>query len=201
MISTIDKNFLDANAIDDILSKVHMLNDHWREKFSINFLPYGIYSVEPSVYRQSVSSYTDIMCNNFSVYHDKIKLKLEEYFNLDINFDTKCHKVGFHIFGPGPLVYDIENFHCDAFTRFRDYKIHSIIIPLTDVDCGLMYKTDNKIEYFNYEPGTMYCWRGDLVHAIKPFSLDKDEYRITMQMHLAIKHPKHILQKSNTLFW
>lgn len=213
--SVIDENFLDQTECDDIKRKVLLLNKKKDSDKHISActLPPGMYTKNYD--RNGISDSNKVMMENFSVYYEKIKSRLELHYKHPIDFHPKLQLPGFHIFSNNKDTegsWNKVNFHQDVFEEIKRYvkvgTIDSIIIPIELPATGgsLVYNTDRKIDdrhtfsiesdkKFIYKKGTMAVWPGNLMHSIGPFSLSKGEYRITMQMHI------NLVEAQGTVFW
>jgi hypothetical protein len=213
----IDDNFLNQNELEDIKAKVFMLKDHWKginirnennDSLISRVLPAGAYSKYFS--KLEIESNNKLMLEHFSYYYDKIKNKLSLHFNVPIRYSNNLQLPGFHIFlnnnGNNKVVKSDVNFHLDKFPMLGQIvnlgKIKSVIIPITVPHSGahLLFNSSgdrtmkNRLlpnvssdEIFNYNPGIMATWSGDLQHSIGPYTLlDSSDSRITMQMHVSL---------------
>jgi hypothetical protein len=220
----IDQSFLNQDELKDINTKVLMLRDHWtlnsvenvEKSILLGMLPSASHSEAFSVKNIDVNN--EIMFKNFSHYYDKIKNKLSSYYNVPVNYSSDFQYPGFHIYlndnGEDKVSIPNVNFHMDRFPRLINRmppgKIESVIIPITLPSNGahlLFNGSGNRTnfhrtmslptdEVFNYTPGMMAAWPGDLYHSIGPFILlNSSEYRITMQMHINFRSDR------GTIFW
>ena len=215
-LTLVQENFLSADDITDIKEKVLLLKDLWQPHSrtdDIFLLPYGAYNGATT---ENISQYKPVMKEKFGTYYEKILDTLTSIFGLS-KYDDQNNYPGFHIF-PGPLESTGINFHNDAFPQFPNnfYETYSAIIPIElGSNCGLLYtdkKYQDKFNHFRFDStftdcihypytiGNFYIWYGKLVHSIAPVTLQENQHRITMQMHIAI--PKvNFLKRPNTVFW
>ena len=214
----IDLNFLNDLELAEIKEKVLTLKEHWsyfehnqNDAIQVRFLSAAMYSF-PSLndYKEHVTKIKPLMKENFFSLYEKIRLKVEDYFNVPAEYYEKFHYPGFHIFALENNKtfgnYPWFKFHYDIFNLTRDLKstgnIFSIIVPIELPSTGgcLLYTNNDKnpIEdhgIFEYKKGMIAVWNGALFHAIQPFNLSKDEYRITLQLHV------YLTQHKATVFW
>jgi hypothetical protein len=214
-VGIIEDNFLSQNEIIDIKEKVLQYKELWKFEGDTGFFPYGLYAKEDKEYRLLVDEFRNLLETNFSSVYTKIQKKISDLFETSISFVSHKHKPGFHIFGPGPLDYKNINYHTDQFPNVLG-KIYSFIIPISlpETPTGLDYIPVEKNigisdikRYASTEicktliynnPGCLGMWDGNVIHTIKPFILNKNEYRITMQFHMAFNT---IYPSKSFIFW
>ena len=203
-IGIIDDDFLSQQEVDDIKKKVFNNKHLWKFEGSTGFFPYGLYSKRSEEYLRTVREFENILETNFSDVYNKIQKKVSDIFNVSCNFVNHKNKPGFHIFGPGPLNYTTVNYHTDVFKDVWG-DIYSFIIPISlpNVITGLEYIDPNKLSnsskiLFYKKTGVLGMWDSSIVHCIKPFVLAEEEYRITIQFHVAINR---ICPNKSIIFW
>jgi hypothetical protein len=214
-VTVLDQNFLTDLECTDIQNKLLSIKNLWQTSNIKYFyyLPTGMYNTSPKAYKQNLS-YKPIMYNLFGTYYDRLLSKLISIFNIDIEYSNDLSYPGFHISNNESMT--IPNFHCDRFIvgqflqgREKLYyvnpKYFSLIIPiaLPNDNSGLLirtsksYKNRHDLIYdqeFIYSKGMLAIWDGDIQHSIKPFTItEENQYRITMQLHLAIANNKGFL--------
>ena len=203
------EGFLSSNETDIIKSKLFAVKNTWNQYDSFYTLPYGPY---PGLYKNvDLNFYNTLLDQNFSDVYEKIKTFFHIFLGRKIIISDSDSRPGFHIFGPGILDYNGYNYHKDSFRK--PGKIITGIIPLTSPNhnIGLNFITDAGVDLFairktnfydnvlfqRYQTGNLYIWNGDMIHSIRPFSLGVNEYRITLQFHIAL----HPIKKEGQLFY
>jgi hypothetical protein len=202
-VGIVDDNFLSSDEVNDIKEKVFNNSHLWENYFTVNVLPSGhSYIRDPKMYVASVKKYQKILEDNFFSVYEKLHKKINDTFNCKCDFMPDKHKPGFHIFGPGPLVHVQKHYHTDNFHNITE-KIYSytipIVLPLEPTGLSYLdplgsYPKHASKDYLHrkhtktvfYKPGCLVMIDGAVTHAIKPFTLDKNEYRITMQLHVGL---------------
>jgi len=207
-IGTIDNSFLSHNEIEDVKTKIFNHHHLWQTspyRPNARFFPYGLYSEPLLRYAKSVSNYKDILDLLFSSYYEKIQQRLSNIFQRNCCYHNFYCKPGFHIFGPKELDYTHLNFHYDLFSNRVFGKLYSFIIPIMvpESGAGLLYcepedkniasAMKNPLTLKYTKPGMLAMWDATILHAIKPFTLKENEYRITWQFHVAIRDPNPII--------
>lgn len=212
-VEILDKNFLTLEEC--LLTKNKLLSVKYLWQCTkikyFNFFPYGLYSVPFNVYQNNVLLYKSTMLNLFSDLYERIKFKLNELFQIEINYSEKFNYPGFHISNAYEMqnanfhTDDFKNLHLLAFGKdklyFRSPKIFSFIIPISLPleGAGLLIRntflSDRQLlkydSILNYELGMLAIWDGDMQHSIKPFKpTDELDLRITLQFHVAIANNK-----------
>jgi len=202
-------NFLSSAEVSSIIDKVLFLEPVWNHYSCFHVLPYGPY---PGIYKNiDLKFYNKLLDENFRETYTKIKNFVEKFLNQKIVVSETDSRPGFHIFGPGPLDYNYVNYHIDSFDKHG--KIITFIIPLTCPNklIGLNYILDKNLDltklknssnhkdifFQEYKSGNLYIWEGKMIHSICPFILNKGEYRITLQFHVAL----HPMKKEGILFY
>jgi hypothetical protein len=212
-VAVLDKNFLTDLECADIQTKLFSIKNLWRTspvKY-FYYLPTGMYNTSSEVYKKNLS-YKPIMYNLFGNYYERLHSKLISTFDMDIQYHDDLSYPGFHISNSESM--SVPNFHCDGFifSRFlkgkdklyyNNPKYFSLIIPiaLPNDDSGLLIRTSkshNKRhdlmtydQELIYSKGMLAIWDGNIEHSIKPFIItEENQYRITMQLHLAIANNK-----------
>lgn len=218
-ISIIDNNFLNNVECKDIENKILSNKTLWQtphEHYLIYF-PYALYLTNRKFYStteyfDNVKRYKNIMYDLFGSYYEKIRKKLEEEFQVEIQFEPTLNYPGFHIVNKRINI----NFHKDVFFEFQkihdlesqNCKILSVILPISlpESGAGLLirhktYESRTTLEYddeLNYVPGMLAVWDGDISHSLRPFDpVTESDYRITMQMHVGIS----LVESKGYLFW
>lgn len=214
-ITTLSDSFLTKEECLAVKEKILSMKELWQihdRISSFNFLPFGMYST-PDIkhYTDCVSAYREIMNREFGVYYTRLTECLESTLSVTLVDNDRLHYPGFHISTLQGM--QTANFHKDGFTYLHnlidksrlDFKhklkteILSIIVPieLPLSGGGLLVKTNETIEYFDYRIGSLLAWKGNLLHSVKPFiPSDPDDLRITMQAHLVMLNDKEA-----HLFW
>jgi hypothetical protein len=204
-IGIIEENFLSLKETEDIKNKVLNHSKFWTNFYHTKIFPPGIaYRKDrKDIYKTEVENFQSILENNFSNVYEKISEKVSNIFNCRCNFVLDKHKPGFHIWGPGPYTHSHIHYHVDQFTGIRD-KIYSFTIPislpteptgLNYVDPLQTYPKYTTKEMFHkqyaktifYKIGCLVMTDGLVMHSIKPFILNENEYRITIQFHVGLK--------------
>ena len=211
----IQYDFLNQNEIIDIKNKVFELKPLWKylttEKdlssnvITTQMLSPAMYAREHFAYMIGVKKFKPIMKEHFNIYYNKIKTKIEEVYNKPVSYLDKANYPGFHIYAlrenQSISTYDSYNFHKDNFSYLSQITIPgtvvSMIIPISLPSKGgaLLYKTDDVITRFEYSEGMLAQWGSQVLHSIEPFSLNENECRITIQMHLNIR------ENEIAIFW
>lgn len=219
----IESDFLNDIEIDEIKNKVLSLKEHWQflrpnyqSVLTTRMLPPGMYSRSFDEYKTIVSQYNPLLYSNFSKIYKKIQARLSAYFNCNLVYNVSTNYPGFHVFAVSEDAeygeYRYYNFHCDNFGFLKEIvqynEIYSCIVPISlPQDRGSLLYTLYDIKYGNrvapnieysrmpYEIGDLLIWPGNLLHSIEPFSLQHGEYRITLQMHIALG------ENEGTIFW
>lgn len=179
---------------------------------SFNFLPFGMYSIpEIRHYTECVSVYREIMNREFGIYYTRLIECLESQLSISVVTNDRLHYPGFHISTLKGM--QNVNFHKDGFPYLYNLldksnldfnhklkpEIISIIVPieLPSSGGGLLFKSNDAINYFDYRVGSLLAWKGNISHSIKPFIPDSPtDMRITMQAHLVMLNDKEA-----HLFW
>ena len=202
-------DFLNQSEIIDIKNKVFELKPLWQylhhtiEKdlrsnvITTQMLSPAMYSRQHFAYMISVKKIKPIMKEHFSTYYNKIKTKIEEVYNKPVIYLDKANYPGFHIYvlreNQSVSKYDCYNFHKDNFSYLSQITtpgaVFSMIVPISLPVTGgaLLYKTDDVISRFEYSEGMLAQWGSQILHSIEPFSLNQNECRITIQMHLNVR--------------
>lgn len=217
---TIDDNFLNDAECSEIKGKVLALRRRWKivisnkkEQILGCMLPAGMYSKNYD--SAGIEDSNAVMMENFSTLYEKVRARLEAYYNIPVAFHKSLQLPGFHAFSntnpDSTSTYARVNFHKDAFDEINWHmpvgRIESIIVPINLPAAGgslrynvhrayaerFVLKDDDQT--FVYKQGTMSMWSGELFHSIGPFTLAPGEYRITLQMHTNITKDKV------TVFW
>lgn len=130
----------------------------------------------------------------FDWLYDRLFHEIRKTFNIEkVEFDGTLPIPGFHVFGK----YEIENaqyiIHQDSgildyYPDIDENNIRSFVLLIESPETPpyLDIVLDDKSEKFFYEYGTLHFWNGMIPHRIGPFSLKKDEYRITFQGHFYV---------------
>jgi len=188
----IQKDFFTEDECNDITQKVLNLESYWSLLGNtVHMLPRGLYAGPKNTEIRS------LMYEHFSKYYQRIIPLVDDYFNVESRYDVNYNYPGFHIF-KGPLERSTLNMHNDVFSSIP-ISVYSLTIPicLPLQPCGLTYvDTEEKEQEYIYTPGTVSVWSGNILHSIGPFVLDKNEFRITMQLHV---FPKP--NRKATIFW
>ena len=214
-ITILNDSFLTKEECLDIKEKILSIKELWQEHdriSSFNFLPFGMYSIpEIKQYTECVAVYRETMDTLFGTYYSRLIECLEKSLGVCILDNTRLHYPGFHI----STLQGMQNvnFHKDGFPYLLELvdrskldlkhklntEILSIIVPieLPAGGGGILFKTNETINQFDYRIGSLLLWKGNMLHSAKPFkSNDTNDLRITMQGHLVM------LNKTDAhLFW
>jgi hypothetical protein len=217
--TVLDENFLNYTEVCEIKEKVLNLKQMWEYHDPVNglsysipvrFLSQGMYSCTTERYLENVNYIKPIMAKHFLSLYTKIKLKLQEYFNVPTVFSDITHYPGFHIFALNDNFlygnYEWYNFHVDGFELenigINKGRIYSFVIPidLPKSNSSLLYteqsfQSESNYNQFTYKLGMLGMWGGDISHSIEPFHLDLGEYRITLQFHV------NLTDNQALIFW
>lgn len=151
--------------------------------------------------------YNPILRQSFSWVYEKIKSILTQLYGFECNYNERDSSLpGFHIYGPGldtPVYYDYFGFHQDKLEQIGQKVlatpviIDSFVLPLIMPSRGgLEWVDENKnTQFFPYKVGEIHRWSSALIHRVAPFYLKKDEWRISIQIHVA--HNK----KQGLIYW
>jgi len=214
-VTVLDQNFLTDLECTEIQHKLFSIKHLWQTSKAKYFyyLPTGMYNSSIEVYKKNLS-YRPIMYNLFGNYYERLSSKLASSFDIDIQYNNDLSYPGFHISNNESM--STPNFHYDKFNisqflqgkdklYYINPKYFSLIIPiaLPNDASGLLirtsksYKNRHDLIYdqeFIYSKGMLAIWDGNIEHSIKPFTIkDEKQYRITMQLHLAIANNKGFL--------
>ena len=206
--TVLDSTFLSADEVLDIESKIFALRKHWNQIYgSFYMLPRGMYNIKQP-YAEVVAEYNHLMIENFSVYYERIKDLLSAHYGISVAYaPDKLLMPGFHVFMPDKdtgMTYRLVNFHRDEFPALNNIvdrvgKIDSAIVPIKLPMSGgsLLWKDEQDTQHrFEYTPGQLALWPGEMFHSIAPFMCrHRLDGRITMQMHV------NILEDSAVVFW
>lgn len=216
--AVISNNFLSDLECLDIKTKLVENQQLWQQSHVryFNFFPLAMYLVDHYQYRNNVKIYKNVCNTLFSVYYARLLQTLSEKLQMELSYDDNLNYPGFHISNGVPMVS--PNFHVDSFPgiskllsqqnkiRYSSPKIFSIIVVVstTEQNTGLAlrnpsknYLERNKLSFdeeYYYNKGMLAIWDGSIQHSIKPFiPIDANDYRITMQGHIAISGEKGII--------
>jgi hypothetical protein len=214
-VAVLDQNFLTDLECIDIQDKLFSIKNLWQTSNVKYFyyLPTGMYNTSPEAYKKNLS-YKPTMHNMFGNFYERLRNKLVSIFDIDIQYNDNLSYPGFHISNNESMT--IPNFHLDRFVisrylqgRDKLYyaypKYFSLIVPivLPSDNSGLLIRTSKSYKKRHdliydqeliYSKGMLAMWDGDIQHSIKPFTItEENQYRITMQLHLAIANNKGIL--------
>lgn len=189
-ITVLSHSFLTKQECMDIKEKILSMKKLWQEHdriSSFNFLPFGMYSIrEMTQYTECVAVYRETMNNVFGTYYSRLIECLQQSLGVCILDNTRLHYPGFHISTLQGMQH--ANFHKDGFpylsnlvdrSKFdlrsklnrKHNDILSIIVPieLPADGGGLVFKTNETINQFDYCIGSLLAWKGHLLHSVKPF--------------------------------
>lgn len=153
-------------------------------------------------YQKLVREYNNILNEKFERFYVRLKTNIEAQLGVECVFKDNTSLPGFHIFGSGidgkVVEYNYFYTHIDSFPAIGldmrgPGEVYSFIIPIQVPKSGakLEYFIDSKLQSYDYSPGELSCWTGNLPHRIGYFKLDGvDDYRITWQLHVAVQNNK-----------
>lgn len=161
-----------------------------------------------TAYIEVARKYNKMLGREFGWLYDLIKPHISTLLGIRCEYGNNTSMPGFHIYGPGfdgGVVYNQFHFHQDYLTGAAALDgislkyLHSVIVPIKLPKQGTALEwidNNNTRQTFSYEVGKMYHWPSTTPHRIKPFTLHEDEWRVTMQVHVAIGY-----DNTGLLFW
>jgi hypothetical protein len=125
--------------------------------------------------------------NKFDWLYAKLLQRIENICQKKVEMDKNLPAPGFHIFCNktrklSEYHYHIDSTICDFYPHVDTKDIHSFVSLIQSPKIKPFL--DYKFGFKEYEYGSLHFWKGDMVHRIGSFSLDDEEYRITLQGHM-----------------
>ena len=199
--------FLNKYEIDYVCNFVFDNRKNWFSKHlsnknapTKNTFPIGLYETErsndlKSLYYDNLTHNRQMFDNVLYKIYEKIRKTISGIFECNIDYHTSYSYPGFHIFSNNTnsiVKHKKINYHIDLFSSISDKNnIYSFVIPIkTPVNgSGLLYMKNNMHGILEYKEGMLGMWHGKILHSIDNFTLkDSQDYRITMQFHVCLKH-------------